>query len=121
MAETKSSDEGDKQYVGIVDTNGLDSFKEFTPTAAHNLKLRAELNPHRHACFFIVTFPESVNPQVFIAEAKDTWDMWSFILVAHKDLRCDPKDVNTILNIEELAEVERKLTGKGEGLCKSSV
>jgi len=98
------------QYVGVVDTNGLDFFKEFTGANYQCAEIRAVSNPHRHACLFLANFKKGVKPLEAIKHCNCTWEMWGFIRAFATEIKCSPKDVKTLENIKELAETHQALT-----------
>jgi len=101
-----------KEYVGIIDTRGLDFFNEVNSETVFHAQIRAQSNPHRHACMFFCTMPAKMKPIAAIKHLKDTWQMWDFIQAFCKQLKCRPEDAKTIANIKELALTSKRLTGK---------
>ena len=104
-----------KTYVGIVDTLGLDSFALLDPHIAFCMQIRAQSNPHRHACMFTATFDSKLSPEEHVKKIKDPWDMWSYVQLTCKTLKCDPKDAKTIKNIKKLADSMKECTGTATG------
>lgn len=90
-------------YIGIIDTEGLDRFEPLTNKSGFVCELRAQCNPQRHACTFLVDFEDCAEPSKEIKKCKNVWQMWNWIQVNGINLRCKPEDAKTIKNIKKLA------------------
>lgn len=110
--KSKKKVEALTEYVGIIDTRGLDFFAEVTKDSLFHAQIRSQSNPHRHACMFLCSLPAEMKIQEVFKSLKDTWEMWNFIQAFCKELKCRPEDAKTIANIRELSKTKRKLTGK---------
>lgn len=104
-----------KQYVGIVDTLGLDSFAPFDSKTAFHMKIRAMANPQRHACMFLVDVPAAIDVEGNIRKTKDPWDMWAYVQMVSTEMKCQPNDAKTIKNIKKLADSMVACTGSARG------
>lgn len=102
-----------KEYVGIVDTEGLDRFEPLTGESMGICQIRATCNPHRHACVFIASFDDKLDPTKIVRQSGDPWDMWHCVQVMCHELKCEPHNAKTIKNLKKLATVTKQLTQVG--------
>jgi len=103
------------EYCGILDTMGLDSFALYDKRTASMMHLRAEFNPHRHACLFIASIRSDIDVLKHVKELKDAWDRWTYIQLVADEVKCEPKDAKTIKNMKKLADSMIECTGSALG------